>query len=417
MLAHSPPLPLTVDYYGKDGITAEDEEGLMLALEQRNRVRHLRLLLPARNLQKFVTTIDGEFPILEYLIVAPPMKKAGTTALMLRETFQAQHLKHLMLIGFTYPIGPRLHPAAVGLVTLNLVIDHPSAFFQPNILLQWISFMPQLETLAILFEFPVPSRDVDMQLMHMPITTPITLPDLRWIWFKGVSAYFETIVCRIITPRLEMLEIDFFQQLTFPIPCLVQFMNSTENLRFNIAMLDVIDGRIDLGMFPYGAGNIFGVVVRGWHLDWQVSSMAQILNALSQVFSPVEHLILRHKVHSRSSEEHNEVDRIKWRKLLRPFNNVKFLRVEDGLVKEISQCLRLEGGELPLELLPELQELTYTGSGDTSDAFTSFIETRQNAGRPVTLIRPGPRPDISESHFVAPMITSASSEAGNVFET
>ena len=125
-----------------------------------------------------------------------------------------------------------------------------------------------------------------------------------------------------------------------------------------------------------------------WHLDWQVSSVAQIFNSLSQIFSAVEHLTLEHEVHSRSSEEHNEVDRTEWRKLLRSFSNVKTLRIDDGLVEELSRCLRLDDGELPLELLPELQELTYSGSGDTGDAFTSFIDARQNAGRPVTLTRP-----------------------------
>src|SRR5260221_14675031 len=39
MLAHSPPLPLTVHYVDNDGITAEDEEGMMLALQQRDRFR------------------------------------------------------------------------------------------------------------------------------------------------------------------------------------------------------------------------------------------------------------------------------------------------------------------------------------------------------------------------------------------
>jgi len=56
--------------------------------------------------------------------------------------------------------------------------------------------------------------------------------------------------------------------------------------------------------------------------------------------------------------------------------------VDDGLIRELSHCLRLEGGGLPLELLPELQELTYSGSGNANDAFTSFIDARQNAGRP-----------------------------------
>jgi hypothetical protein len=100
----------------------------------------------------------------------------------------------------------------------------------------------------------------------------------------------------------------------------------------------------------------------------------------------VEHLTLEHELHSRSSEEHNEVDCTEWHKLLRSFSYVKTLRVDDGLVKELSRCLRLDDGELPFEVLPELQELTYPGSSDTSHAFTSFIDARQNAGRPVTLV-------------------------------
>ena len=69
ILTYSPPLPLTVDYYSENGITAEDEEGILLALEQRHCVRHLRLVFPVQNLQKLVMAIDEEFPILEYLTV------------------------------------------------------------------------------------------------------------------------------------------------------------------------------------------------------------------------------------------------------------------------------------------------------------------------------------------------------------
>jgi hypothetical protein len=118
--------------------------------------------------------------------------------------------------------------------------------------------------------------------------------------------------------------------------------------------------------------------------------VAQILNSLGHLFSAVEHLTFEHKVHSRSSEEHNEVDRTEWRKLLRPFRNVKTLWIDEGLVEQLSRCLELEDGELPLELLPELQELTYSGSGNTGDTFTSFIETRQNADRGITLVRHSP---------------------------
>ena len=148
-------------------------------------------------------------------------------------------------------------------------------------------------------------------------------------------------------------------------------MNTTENLRFNDAVIMFEDKQTYVSMFSREADmRTFVVVVECWHLDWQVSSMAQISNALSQVFFVVERLTLRHKVHTQSFEEHNDVDRIEWRNLLRSFRNVKTLRVKDELVEEqLSRCLRLEDGKLPLELLPELQELAYFGSGDAGDPF------------------------------------------------
>ena len=383
MLAHSPPLPLTIDYRSDHGITAEDEEGILFALEQRHRVRHIRLVSPVQSLRKLIMAIDKEFPILEYLIVDPPMK--DSTALMLPETLQTPNLHHLMLRGFASPIRSRLHPTAVDLVKLSLITNNVSAYFQPKTLLQCISLMPQLEILAILFTFPFPNRDVE-KLTHAPITTYITLPNLRFIWFQGVSAYLEEVICRITTPRLENLQIWFFKQLTFSVPRLVQFMNTTENLRFNDALIIFQDKQIHLLMHLREAGTFpFGVTVDCGQLDWQVSSVAQISNALSQVFSAVDHLILKHDVHGRSSDERNDVDRIEWRKLLGSFSNVKTLRFDNGLVEELSHCLRLGDGEPPLELLPELQQLAYSGSYNTGDAFTSFIDARQNAGRPVAL--------------------------------
>ena len=115
--------------------------------------------------------------------------------------------------------------------------------------------------------------------------------------------------------------------------------------------------------------------------------MAQISNSLSQILSAVEHLTPQHDVHRESSEEHNDVDHTEWRKPLRPFSNVKTLRIEEWLVKDLSRCLELEDGELRLELLPELVRLEYFGSGDTGDTFTAFIDARRDAGRPVTLVR------------------------------
>ena len=189
-------------------------------------------------------------------------------------------------------------------------------------------------------------------------------------------------------------------------------MNTAENLRFNRAKITFKDECIDVFMYFREADTYpFRISVDCWQLDWQVSSAVQISSALSQVSSAVEHLTLRHGVHSQSSEEHNDVDRIEWRKLLGSFSNMNALRVKDGLVEQVSRCLQLEDGELPLNLLPELQELTYDGSGDAGDAFTPFIDARHNTGHPVTLVREGSSSSPSSSSSQLPAITFVSGEA------
>jgi hypothetical protein len=111
--------------------------------------------------------------------------------------------------------------------------------------------------------------------------------------------------------------------------------------------------------------------------------VAQIFNSLGQSLSTVEHLSLEHNAFSYVHDE-PEVSPVEWRELLLLFRYVKTLSVHDHLVKEVSRCLELDDGEHSLELLPELQELTYSGS-DNSDAFTSFVDARQNIGRSVTV--------------------------------
>ena len=389
MLTHSPHLPLIIDYYdlGRD-ITSDDEEGIIFALKQRECVLRVRLRTPVTSLQKFIAAMDDEYPILEFLVIELPAEDKSTM-LILPETLQAPNLRSLNLVGLALPIGCRLLTTAVGLVTLSLYMVHPSTYIQPNTFLQWISLMTQLEMLAIGFEFPIPSRDVGRQLTHTPIIAHVTLPNLRHFGFTGVPSHLEALVHRIATPRLERLLINFYSQLTFSVPRLLQFVNAAEDLRFGSAKFRFISGEVDVWVFPREEAEILslGMAVFCWHLDWQVSSVAQFINSLSQVFSAVEHLTLEHYEHDLSSEEHNEVDRTEWRRLLRPFSNVKTLRIENRLVEDLSRCLQLEDGDIPLEVLPELQELTYSGSGNIGDGFASFVDARRNAGRPVTLVR------------------------------
>ena len=424
MLAHSPPLPLVIDYVnGNNDITAEEEEGAILALKHYNRVRRVRLFMSATSLQKLIVAMDGEYPILEYLIISGPFQDESSIC-QIPETLQAPNLRHLMMYGFALPMESRLLTTAVGLVTLCLQMHHPSTYFHPNILLRWLSFMPQLEMLAVYFSFPVSNRDVERQLTQMPITTPIAFPNLHYFQFRGVRTYLEALVDRITTPRLERLQIGFFIQFMFSVTRLLQFMNATENLTFKSIKFKFSDKFGDVEVYSHEEAKMYvlpkvSITVDCWHLDWQVSSVAQIFNSLSPLFSAVVHLTLEHWVHSQSFEEHNKADRTEWRQILGSFKNVRTLRVDERLVGEVSRCLELDDGELPLELLPELQELTCSGSGNTGDAFTSFIDARQDAGRPVTLVHHSPRPDRSSSvpPLEPPSTTSAGDEAGSDLDT
>jgi hypothetical protein len=96
-------------------------------------------------------------------------------------------------------------------------------------------------------------------------------------------------------------------------------------------------------------------------------------------------LALDYKVHTLSSESHNQVDRTQWRDLLRSFRNVKTLRVHNGLIRDLSRCLELDG-EPPLGLLPGLTELVCPAGSVNDKTFSAFIHEREVAGQPVKLV-------------------------------
>jgi hypothetical protein len=163
-------------------------------------------------------------------------------------------------------------------------------------------------------------------------------------------------------------------------------LGTSETLSFNTVRLAFGNHSAELQAFQLGeGGRFFKVWVMCRHLDWQVSSSAQILDTLQSTFSVVEKLTLTYEGHRQSSEWHNEVDRTQWRQLLRPFTNLKTLRLNNKLIGKLSASLQTEDGEPPLELLPSLKEVEYSGGDDVRVAFIPFIDERQVAGHPVNL--------------------------------
>jgi hypothetical protein len=121
--------------------------------------------------------------------------------------------------------------------------------------------------------------------------------NLRWFVFRDVSAYLEAVVCRITAPCLEKPGIRFFKQLTCSALRLLQFMNTTENLR------------LDSADFAFSCGTS-----TGRYLPWLKISTCLVKYSL------------------------------RWSISVSNTSNVKTLYVNDGLVKELSRCLRLDDG-------------------------------------------------------------------------
>jgi hypothetical protein len=380
MLAHSPPLPLIVFYEDNRGMTTEDEEGVLLALSYSDRIRRISLLVPASNLGKFIAAMDEEFPILERMCIGSQSK--SSTRMVFPGTFQAPNLRHV----WTASIGSPLLTSTAGLVNLELMDIPASAYFPPSYILTRILLMPQLETLIIHFHSPLPNRDVERQLSNTPIVTQPLL-HLHLVSFRGVSAYLESLLARISAPVLSIIDVQLFNQLTFTVPRLLRFMQTSQNLSFSFSAVELsfdrnffdLTAEPDLGWWQHPLR--LRVMCR--HLNWQVSSAVQILSTLSPVVSAVEKLTLNHVEENQSSDE---VDRTQWRDFFRPFGSVKSLYVPTALVGGLSRSLCSEDGESPLEILQNLLELQCPGGRDIDAAFSPFLIAREAVGRPVRLV-------------------------------
>jgi hypothetical protein len=185
-----------------------------------------------------------------------------------------------------------------------------------------------------------------------------------------------------------VLDVRFLHQLTFTIPRLLQSIQTSENLIFDAVQLFFESNSVFLMADPHRKlwEQPLYLQIKCRHFDWQVASAIQILAALSPVMSLVKKLEISHKKHPRSSEWHNQVDRIQWRELLRPFTNVKVLHLGDRFVGlgALPDSLLSGDGEMAMEILPSLEELSYSGR-IIGDAFTPFVNERNAAGHPVAV--------------------------------
>jgi hypothetical protein len=328
--------------------------------------------MPVPRLQKLIMAMDDEFLILKYLYIASLTRH--NIGLMLPEMFWAPHPGHLISGESIFPLVPPLLMTSVGLVTLLLAFIPSIGYFHLACdLIMQLLIMPQLEVLRIGFHFPV-AQDIEVWWSIIPIATCITLPNLRWLSLSSLSMSLEVFLSWLISPCLEKLLTFFFNQLIFSDSILLQFLNTTEHLRFGSTRLMFYKKAIEVRLYPDKEVRMYALQMQICcnSLDWQVRCVRQLMNELGTVFSMVEYLTLCYI----SLGCYQEAGHTHWRSLLQAFNNMRTLSVPKGFIRELSSSLWPDYEELPIEpvLLPELKMLSYSAISDANSVFAAFID-------------------------------------------
>jgi hypothetical protein len=209
-------LPLFMDYRDTIAtITRQDELAIRHALLLRDRVRRIVLHLRPSILHDILMFMSEPFSMLEHLSLSSTSRE--DTVLVLPKACLAPNLRHLTLLGIDLPKRLRFLFSCVSLVSLALTDIRASGYFTPRLLVARLQSLPQLEELSIGFSIPIPRLSAERELLGK-WGTPVTLPNLKHLVFRGVSAYLERIVAQIRAPCLERLDITLFNQIAFALP-------------------------------------------------------------------------------------------------------------------------------------------------------------------------------------------------------
>lgn len=394
MLAHFLPLPLIVIYGFEEDeeIPPEDEQNILLSLELRHHVRRILLSAATPALQKMITPLDDEFPLLDSLAITS-VSDCDPTGVILPRSLRAPNLRHLILMNVAIQTGTPILTTPIHLVTLVLEGIPTSAHIPPDYLVDLLEFVPQLKILSVGFHPPILDHE---NVGTRPLTpeaqdTFITLRRLKQLQFRGVSTYLESLLARINAPVLELFYVRFFNQRSFDtLPNLSRFLETTTELRFRVAEMNFHIHSVTVDMVnvrPHRNTSLFRLRAKGHQLDWQIKSASQLCRAIVPVFSVTEELTFGYRTHEKSSDTRSSYSRLRWHNILRQFSSVKTLKVADGLVEELSSHLQPDGDEPLLELVPKLQQIEIPTWVDAENPFAAFIDARRIAGHPVNLVR------------------------------
>jgi hypothetical protein len=345
-----PALPLLIQ-----GITSSTSniDNIAVALGRNSRISSIELYgFSGRQLEKVMTAMRRPFPEMVYLL----LRCEDETTPVVLDSFMggcAPRLRYLELERIPFPGLPKLLLSAIHLIELHLSIIPHSGYVSPEAMVTALSMLTSLETLSL--QFQSPRSHPDWKGRPPPPMARSVLPTLTYFRFKGVSEYLEDLVARIDAPRLNGLDVTFFNQIDFDTPQLAQFISRTPTFKApNEASVFFHDSAVSVTLLSQTAihqGPEIAISCR--ESDWQLSSLAQICASSVPLLSTVEKLYIQSVPWPGPWK--NGIESGQWLEFLRSFNAVKILHI-DGELTSITSTLQ-ELGRRMTEVLPTLQNI------------------------------------------------------------
>ena len=387
-----PPLPLIIRDYR---IFADKRTGLdniIAALEHNDRVRQIELdwfSCPGWGYVTDSAAMQKPFPELTHLEL--DMNKDNESPPILPNSFlggSTPRLRSLHLLNVPFPALPNLLLSATHLVYLDLRDIPCSKYIPPEAMVTGLSGSTSLEFLRLLFRYPRLRHALGSR--RPPPLTRSILPSLTKIEFKGDSEYLEEIVARIDAPRLNDLEITFFNQIIFDTTQHFQFISRTPTLRTPKKGYITFDFDLIRVRFPLQTSEYKGlsVKIRCTASDWQLSSLVQVCASSLPPFSTLEDLYIVEGYWPPHWQD--DVENTLWLDLLRPFVALKNLYLSQEFVPRIAPALKELVGGRTTEVLPTLENIfsvstLFQPSGSMHKGIERFVAARRLTSHPVAV--------------------------------
>ncbi|KAH9010356.1 hypothetical protein EDB83DRAFT_426995 [Lactarius deliciosus] len=372
-----PAMPIVVEYGGSlapDPPAPEDEENIMAALRQSDRVSSINLTVMNSLLEK-LSAIETPFSELEDLVLL----SLDGMPLTLPSAFRwGPRLRRLHSTRIAIPGLLQLLDSSTNLVDLQLHEAFDSWQFPPEALTNVLSGMAQLQSLSLHFS----TNTADCHDLLSKSRGHAVLPVLTRLDFRGIFRYLECLVARIDAPRLGDIELTFSNKFVIGLPTLLKFIDRIEmHMSHRQAHILSSEYSITISLIQPDAPARL-------KLQLLCEPLSEQLLFLTRVYTHFNVEDLRISATRISGGRDCACGDTEWRDLLNLFTGVKWFHLDANLSTPIVRSLQLSDRRYKA-MLPTLHTLYIAQPGPRHaplrEAVVSFMTSRRLSGHPIAV--------------------------------